>query len=820
MRVLIASRGSRRSGRAILTSAVVALGFSALVAAPPAAASPPGWLDRTYGTTGWGAAGAFAVAPAQGAVDSSGRAVEIVDNHTSQQAVTRLTVDGAVDSTFGTNGVTALPGTAAYGQVLVGSDGIYLLEEAGTGRTASALAKLTPAGLLDSSFGVGGIASVAFAGFPAGALTHLVQLTDGTIIVAGDDAIAAIDSSGDLDPTWNAAGAVPGVLSGVGAVSGLAADGNKVVASIGGSTPQLRRWLRTGAPDGGLGSAGVAALPTAWTYDGLFTGLDSDYYLTARTGAPGYRPRAVARFLPDGTVDTSYGTAGFSRMPVQDSTSQPARVAFRGTDAYLFSSYGVGDPDVVKLSSTGALDPAFGAGGLVELMKSDLPTGGQLPQLAGGGLQPDGRVVVLLGYVGPNGSNPSVGAVRLNASTIALAGSFVPLVPARLLDTRVGLGAPTGRVDPGSAVHLQVGDRGGVPQLGAASVVLNLTAVLPALSGHVTVFPTGQGRPRASSLNFEPGQTTANVVTVALGAGGQVTLTNSSSGSTDLLADVVGYYLAGSPTVAGAFVAVPQTRLLDTRVGRGAPQAPVAKRTAVPVTVAGVGGVPMTNVSSVLVNVTVTDAKGAGYVTVYPSGVARPSASTLNHAAGETRANLVTVTLGADGKIDLYNGSDATTDLVADLAGYYIGGTATSPGTFVAVDPVRVLDTRTGQGVAKRPIHTGSDIRFFATGSSTVPTGGASAVLLNATATGATRAGQVTVMGAEVGWGGNPWDYVHNRPTSTLAYPRYPTSTVNFRAGQTVANLAFVTGSTLALAHNGTPGGVNVIADLAGYFNP
>jgi Domain of unknown function (DUF5122) beta-propeller len=819
MRVLNASRMSRRSGLAVFTSAVVALGFSALVAAPPAAASPPGWLDRTYGTNGWGAAGAFSVAPAAGAVDSSGRAVEIVDNHTNQQAVTRLTVDGAVDQTFGTSGTTALPGTAAYGQVLVGSDGIYLLEEAGTGRTASALAKLTPDGLLDSSFGVGGIASVAFSGFPAGALTKLVQLTDGTIIVAGDNAIAAIDSSGDLDATWNAAGAVPGVLPGVGAVSGLTADGNKVVATIGGSAPQLRRWLRTGAPDGGLGSAGVATL-TAGTYDGVFTGPDGDYYVTARTGASGYRPRVVGRFLPGGTVDSSYGTAGFTRMPVQDNTSQSARIAFHGTDAYLFSSYGVGDPDVARITTTGALDPAFGAGGLVELMKSDLPTGGQLPHLVGGGLQPDGRVVVLLGYVGPSGNGASIGAVRLNASTIALAGSFVPLVPARLLDTRYGLGAPIGRVGSGLTVHLQVGDRGGVPELGAASVVLNLTAVLPSASGHVTVFPTGQGRPRSSSLNFEPGQTTANVVTVALGAGGQVTMTNSSSGSTDLLADVVGYYLAGTPTVAGAFVAVPQTRLLDTRVGRGAPQAPVAKGAVLPVSVAGLGGVPMTNVSSVLINVTVTNAKGAGYVTVYPSGVARPTASTLNHAAGETRANLVTVTLGADGKVDLFNGANATIDLVVDLAGYYIGGTATSPGTFVAVNPVRVLDTRTGNGVTRRPVHAGSDIQFFATGSSTVPAGGASAVLLNATATGATRGGQLTVMGADVGWPGNPWDYVHNRPSTTLAYPRYPTSTVNFRAGQNVANLAFVTGSTLALVHNGSSGGVDVVADLAGYFNP
>jgi uncharacterized delta-60 repeat protein len=819
MRVLSALPGSRRRAAAAVAAAGLALALTVVVV-PTAGAAPPGWLDRTYGSNGWGLAGSYGTVPSQGAVDSSGRAVLITGDHSSAQAVTRLTVDGAVDSTFGTLGSTAVP-SPAFGRVLVGSDGIYLLQAAAPGSTSAAVARLTPNGLLDPTYGVGGIATVTFTSFPGNGFSQIAQLSDGTVVLAGDGVIAALDSTGTLDPTWDPSGPVPGVLSGLGHLSGLTADGTTVVATetAAPAASHLHRWLRSGAPDSTLGGTGAVALPLPWQFDGAFTGPDGDYYLTATKGGPGYRSHGVARMLPAGTLDPTYGAAGVSTLPVQDSSPGGASVTFRGTAAYVFTSYGVGDPEVVRLSSTGAPDPTFGAGGLVQLMKRDLPAG-QLPRLAGGGVQPDGRVVVLLGYVDPVAATTPLGAVRLNATSIALAGSFVPLVPARLLDTRSGLGAPQGRVPGATTVHLQVGGRGGVPAVGAASVVLNLTSVRPTSSGHVTAFPTGQGRPRSSSLNYSPGQTTANLANIGLGAGGQVTLTNSSSGTTDLLADVVGYYLTGTPTVAGSYVTLPQFRLVDTRVGRGAPQGKVAKQSTLPVTVAGAGGVPMTGVSAVVLNLTVTGTLGSGYITPYPSGLARPTTSTLNHGAGETRANLVTVRLGADGKIDLYNGSLGGTDLIVDLAGYYLDGAATSPGTFVALDPVRVLDTRNGTGAVKRPVHAASDIQFAATGAAGPPASDASAVLLNSTVTAATRAGQVTVMGGDIGWGGNPWDYVHNRPSYQLAYPGYPTSTVNFRAGQTVANLTVVTGSSLALAHNGSSGTLQLVADLAGYFNP
>lgn len=60
----------------------------------------------------------------------------------------------------------------------------------------------------------------------------------------------------------------------------------------------------------------------------------------------------------------------------------------------------------------------------------------------------------------------------------------------------------------------------------------------------------------------------------------------------------------------------------------------------------------------------------AGYVTVWPSGIARTNTSTLNLQAGQTIPNTVVVPVGADGKIQLFNGSGADIHLVVDVSGY------------------------------------------------------------------------------------------------------------------------------------------------------
>ena len=84
--------------------------------------------------------------------------------------------------------------------------------------------------------------------------------------------------------------------------------------------------------------------------------------------------------------------------------------------------------------------------------------------------------------------------------------------------------------------------------------------------------------------------------------------------------------------------------------------------------VAGVNGIPA-NAKAVSLNVTSTGATAPGFVTVHPTGETRPTASTLNFAAGQTIANSAIAKVGKDGSVTLY--SMATTDLVVDVSGWW-----------------------------------------------------------------------------------------------------------------------------------------------------
>ncbi len=240
---------------------------------------------------------------------------------------------------------------------------------------------------------------------------------------------------------------------------------------------------------------------------------------------------------------------------------------------------------------------------------------------------------------------------------------FNSLSPARLLDTREGVGAPQTAVAQGAVVDLQVTGVGGVAA-DADAVVMNVTVTEPTASGFVTVWPTGATMPTASNLNFVPNQTVPNLVIAKLGAGGKVSLFNSA-GSTQLIADVLGYFRPGD---GARLLPLAPARLLDTRTDGGAAQ-PVGQ-TPLTLPVVGRGGVPAAGVAAVVLNVTATEGTKPGFVTVYPSGESRPMASNLNTVAGQTRANLVIAKVGADGAVSIFN-SAGTAHLIADVVGFF-----------------------------------------------------------------------------------------------------------------------------------------------------
>jgi len=249
-------------------------------------------------------------------------------------------------------------------------------------------------------------------------------------------------------------------------------------------------------------------------------------------------------------------------------------------------------------------------------------------------------------------------------------GGFRSLSPHRLLDTRAGVGAPKAAVAAGGTVRLKVTGRGGVPVSGVTAVVLNVTVTQAASQGFITVYAGGTTRPSASNLNFLAGQTVPNLVIAPVATDGTVSLFNGSANTVQLIADVSGYFRSGTPTAAGTFKSLTPVRLLDTRTGVGAPKAAVAAGGTVRLKVTGRGGVPVSGVTAVVLNVTVTQPASQGFITVYAGGTTRPSASNLNFLAGQTVPNLVIAPVATDGTVSLFNGSAGTVQLIADVSGY------------------------------------------------------------------------------------------------------------------------------------------------------
>src|SRR5712691_4295617 len=189
---------------------------------------------------------------------------------------------------------------------------------------------------------------------------------------------------------------------------------------------------------------------------------------------------------------------------------------------------------------------------------------------------------------------------------------YTALSPQRILDTRTN----SGTLGPGGSVNLSIG--GIFVPANATSVVLNVTAVDESTAGYFTLFPTGGTAPLASNLNWVAGETVANLVSVGLSSGGDVTIFNSL-GSADAVVDLQGYFAAPSGgSTAGQFTPVAPARITDTRAGSGQPNAgsTLAAGTTLPVQVTGLGGIPSTGVSAVVLNVTAVNQPSSGYFTV------------------------------------------------------------------------------------------------------------------------------------------------------------------------------------------------------------
>ena len=208
---------------------------------------------------------------------------------------------------------------------------------------------------------------------------------------------------------------------------------------------------------------------------------------------------------------------------------------------------------------------------------------------------------------------------------------LVTTIPTRLVDTRSGLGAPRARLGPGQTLTVSVGE---FPLANAALV--NVTAVNPTHSTHLTAWRAGDPMPNVSSLNARAGEVTPNLVLSRLDGQRRFTIRNNS-GSTDVVVDLVGLVTTSN---SARMALIPPVRLLDTRTS--GPVGPAGVRN---VLATAAPGVP-DDVAAVWVTVTIVDPSSPTHVTVWPYGTTKPSVSTVNAAAGQTVANTTLVGVG------------------------------------------------------------------------------------------------------------------------------------------------------------------------------
>lgn len=240
----------------------------------------------------------------------------------------------------------------------------------------------------------------------------------------------------------------------------------------------------------------------------------------------------------------------------------------------------------------------------------------------------------------------------------------------------------------------------------------------------------------------------------------------------------------------GAFHPVEPSRLLDTR-DVGVPVGPGETRV---LEVAGVGVVPA-DAAGVALNVTIDQPSAVSFITVFPTGAARPLASNLNVEAGQQVANAVTVKIGTNGEISIYNNA-GTAHVIVDLNGWYDDDSVSGGGGFFGAQPTRLLDTRVAPATKLGP---GETVDIQVTGVGGVPDTATAAAL------------NVTV----------------DQPTAVSYLTAFPTgedrplaSNINFAPGQQLANTVIVqlgTDGMVSIYNN--LGDVDVIVDLNGWFD-
>ena len=241
-------------------------------------------------------------------------------------------------------------------------------------------------------------------------------------------------------------------------------------------------------------------------------------------------------------------------------------------------------------------------------------------------------------------------------------GSVIDVLPspARVLDTRPGPGKPATPLAAGESRKITFA---GLPSVasGSAAVLVNLTVVKPTKSTYLTAYPASEPRPAASNINVAAGQTRANLTLVKLDATGAARFYNAN-GSTPLVIDVIGVFVAPGSDNLGRIEMVEPWRIIDTR--SGAPLDAGSTRYASYLS-AATDDLVTDQARYALVNATATRGTTAGYLTLQDPSVTPTSVFSNLNWTGPTVPNAAVIPTFGD--VDIVNHSSGTVHVLLDL---------------------------------------------------------------------------------------------------------------------------------------------------------
>jgi uncharacterized delta-60 repeat protein len=413
---------------------------ASLLLVSTAAAEPDGELDTAFGSGGW--ASLYDLGSSyiwDMALQPDGKIVVAGDSYdwngstavALDFAIVRLTSSGALDSSFGTDGIVELDlggDDVAYGVAIQPDGKIVAVGADGSGTWQ--IVRLTDAGGLDPDFDGDGKVSVDFG--TSGAAGSVAVDDDGKLVVGGrigsgtgaDLAVVRLTTTGTLDTSFSGDGKTTidfGTQEGNGGHVGIQSDGRILVAGRTGVLP-------------GAGDLAIARLTTSGDLDTSFSGdgkqtVDfggaeqlADMVLQSNdrivlAGLSGAGDAVLARLTTAGALDASFGTGGKVTTDL-GGTDSPGGLAVAGDGRIVVagdtSVGGEEDAWVARYLSNGSLDPSFSGDG--KAVFDEVANGKFITPVV---VQPDGRILIAGGLSSDlAGSLPWLGtAARLTGSS-------------------------------------------------------------------------------------------------------------------------------------------------------------------------------------------------------------------------------------------------------------------------------------------------------------------------------------------------------------------------------------------------------------------